>query len=53
LTKTRKNGKILRKGDEGEYPGKGPVSEKWRLVQATNVEAGQYLYLLSWKEESS
>ena len=34
-------------------PGKDPVSEKWRLVQATNAEAGKYLYLLSRKEESS
>jgi len=52
LTNRRKNDKISDKGDEGECPGKDPVSEKWRLVQATNAEAGKYLYLLSWKEES-
>ena len=33
-------------------PGKAPVSEKWRLVQATDMGAGTYLYLLSRKEES-
>ena len=47
-----KNGKISVIGNEGEYPGKDPVPEKWRLVQATSVEAGTYLYLLSRKEES-
>jgi len=47
-----KNDKISDKGDEGECPGKGPVSEKWRLVQAMNAEAGKHLYLLSRKEES-
>ena len=52
LTKHIKDGKITRIGNEGEYPGKDPVSEKWRLVQATSVEAGTYLHLLSRKEES-
>jgi len=52
LTKPIKNGKITGIGNEGECPGKSPVSEKWRLVQATNVEAVKYLYLLSRKEES-
>jgi len=52
LTNPSKNGKITGKGDEGECPGKDPVSEKWRLVQATSVEPGKYLYLLSRKEES-
>jgi len=52
LTNQTKNGKITGIGNEGEYPGKDPVSEKWRLVQATSVEAGTCLYLLSRKEES-
>lgn len=52
LTNGEKNGKITGKGDEGECPGSDPVSEKWRLVQATSAEAGKHLYLLSRKEES-
>ena len=52
LTNRPKHGKITGIGNEGEYPGRDPVSEKWRLVQATSVEAGTYLYLLSRKEES-
>ncbi len=52
LTNPIKNGKITRIGNEGEYPGRDPVSEKWRLVQATSVEVGKYLHLLSRKEES-
>jgi len=52
LTNPQKHGKISGIGNEGEYPGRDPVSEKWRLVQATSVEAGTYLHLLSRKEES-
>ena len=52
LTNRTKHGKISGIGNEGEYPGRDPVSEKWRLVQATNAEAGKHLYLLSRKEES-
>ena len=52
LTNRTKHGKISGIGNEGEYPGRDLVSEKWRLVQATSAEAGQYLHLLSRKEES-
>ena len=52
MTFHSKTATISGKGDEGECAGKDPVSEKWRLVQATNAEAVQHLYLLSRKEES-